>query len=297
MRFAICNELLESWPLDQACRFFAETGYEALEIAPFTLAADVRELTPDRRRDIKRLIRGYGLGVTGLHWLLARTQGMHVCSADPEVVGRTLDYLRELTRLCADLDGRVLVFGSPQQRSTPPGMTREEARARAVEMFQAWAVTAERLGVTICLEALPADETDQMTTTAEVVEIVTTIDSPAVRMVLDVKSMCAESRPIPELIELAAPYLAYVQANDANRGGPGFGDTDFVPVFRALARVGYDGDVSVEAFDYRPDPVTVATRSLQYLRAAAREAGVVAGVVPPPGRPTSAAPQAADRWE
>ncbi len=87
-------------------------------------------------------------------------------------------------------------------------------------------------------------------------------------MVLDVKSMSAEGTPVPDLIALAAPYLAYFQANDANRRGPGLGGTAFVPIIRALARAGYDGDVSVEALDRGPDPETVARTGYACLRAA-----------------------------
>jgi len=48
---------------------------------------------------------------------------------------------------------------------------------------------------------------------------------------------------------------------------PGFGDTDFVPIFAALKDVGYDRYVSIEVFDYKPDPQTIATRGLEYLKA------------------------------
>jgi hypothetical protein len=107
-----------------------------------------------------------------------------------------------------------------------------------------------------------AEETDQINTTAEAIAMVRAIDSPSVRIVLDVKSMSAEETPVPDLIALAAPYLADFQANDANRRGPGLGGTAFVPIVRALARAGYDGDVSVEALDRAPDPETVARTGL-----------------------------------
>ena len=59
---------------------------------------------------------------------------------------------------------------------------------------------------------------------------------------------------------------ARIHANDANKRGPGFGDTDFVPIFRALKDVNYRGWVSVEVFDYTPDPETIAVKSLEHMR-------------------------------
>jgi D-psicose/D-tagatose/L-ribulose 3-epimerase len=266
MLFAICNEIFEDRSLDDGLTAIADAGYQGVELAPFTLGAPPAELSARRREAIRSSAEDRGLVVTGMHWLLARTEGMHVSSAEPATIARTRQRLAELSRLCADLGGRVLVFGSPGQRSTPPGMPVAEARERAIETFRTWASVAEAHGVTICLEALPPDETDFMTTTAEVLDIVRAVDSPTVRLVLDVKSMSSEGRDIPSLIRSASAELAYVQANDANRGGPGFGNTDFVPILTALSEVGYDGVVSVEAFDVSSGPDDVAVRSLEYLR-------------------------------
>ncbi len=79
-----------------------------------------------------------------------------------------------------------------------------------------------------------------------------------------------EVAPMPNLIRLAAPYLAHFHANDANLRGPGFGSTDFVPIFRALSEVGYRGYVSVEVFDFKPGPAVIARDSLRYMREAER---------------------------
>jgi sugar phosphate isomerase/epimerase len=49
--------------------------------------------------------------------------------------------------------------------------------------------------------------------------------------------------------------------------GPGFGDVDFKPILRTLKEVGYNGYVSVEVFDFKPDPETIARESLRYLKA------------------------------
>ncbi|MBI3468223.1 MAG: sugar phosphate isomerase/epimerase, partial [Planctomycetes bacterium] len=50
-----------------------------------------------------------------------------------------------------------------------------------------------------------------------------------------------------------------------------FGETDFIPIFQALRDADYDRWVSVEVFDYKPDPETIAKRSVEYMRECMRK--------------------------
>jgi sugar phosphate isomerase/epimerase len=266
MRFAICNELFAGWDHRRVCEFVARTGYQGLEIAPFTLADDPARLPAAARREVRAIAEDRGLAITGLHWLLMKPDGLHLTSDDAAVRQRTVDHLRGLVDLCADLGGAVMVLGSPNQRSLPPGTARTAGRQRARDALLACAPTARARGVTICLEALPMSQTNLWNTNAEVRAMVDEVGDPAVAMVLDVKSMCAEAMPVPDNIRACRGRFVYVQANDSNLQGPGFGDVDFVPILRALREVGYDGWISVEVFDFTPGPEALATKSLDYLR-------------------------------
>src|SRR5436305_901657 len=112
MRYAICNETFEGWEHARVCQVVAELGYTGLEIAPFTLAPRITDVSSTQRQAIRRDAEAAGLKILGLHWLLARTEGLHLTSADATVRARTGDYLIDLARACHDLGGDVLVFGS-----------------------------------------------------------------------------------------------------------------------------------------------------------------------------------------
>ena len=115
MKFAICNETFRDWPLEKAFDFAADCGYSGMEIAPFTLAEQANQISTGQRAEIGRLAERAGLEIVGLHWLLAKTEGLHLTSPDAEVRRKTADYLADLARLCFDLGGRVISdAGAPE---------------------------------------------------------------------------------------------------------------------------------------------------------------------------------------
>ena len=125
MKYAICNETFQDWPFEKAFGFARECGYTGVEIAPFTLAASAYDVDKAQRETVRQQIKDAGLECVGLHWLLAKTEGFYLTTPDEEVRERTGDYLAELARLCRDLDGDIMVLGSPQQRNLLDGVSHE----------------------------------------------------------------------------------------------------------------------------------------------------------------------------
>jgi len=268
MKFAICNEIFQGWEIGDAMRFAADAGYHGIELAPFTLARTVTEISAPQRGRIRESAERAGLEICGLHWLLAKTEGFHLTHSDPAVRERTAQYLCELANCCADLGGKVLVLGSPQQRNVAADVSMEQARAWAAETLAPGLKTAEDRHVLWCIEPLAPGETNFLNTAAEAIEFARQLNSPAARIILDVKAMAAERTPITDVIRASWPHFAHFHANDPNRKGPGFGAMDFRPIVGALKSVGYDGFVSVEVFNFEEGAATIATQSLLCLRAA-----------------------------
>lgn len=266
MKYAICNELYVDWPFDVAFAHAAGLGYTGVEIAPFTIATNVFEMTADRRHQVRKTAEANGLEVVGLHWLLAKTDGLHLTSNDADVRKRTAEYVCELARLCRDLGGKVMVFGSPPQRNLKDGVTEQQGFDYAVEVFKSSARTLEECGVMLALEPLGPEEGNFMLTAESAIAIAKAVESPNVKLHLDVKAMSTESQSIPDIIRSSKDWLVHFHANDPNRRGPGMGDVDFVPIFAALDEIEYDGWVSVEVFDYEPGVDALAGESIRYMQ-------------------------------
>ena len=266
MNFAICNETFGDWPFDRAFEFARQCGYTGIEIAPFTINADARQISQARRTEVRRQAEAAGLEVVGLHWLLAKTEGCHLTSPDDEVRRRTADYLAELARLCSDLGGSVLVFGSPQQRNRAAGVDTPTALNYAAEVLGSVMPTLEKTETVLAVEPLGPAEGNFLNTAAEAARLITMVDSPHCRLHLDTKAMSSEDAPMSEIIRQNSSLLEHFHANDPNLLGPGFGELDFVPILEALRGVDYQGWISVEVFDYTPGPERLARQSIEYLK-------------------------------
>jgi sugar phosphate isomerase/epimerase len=266
MQFAICNEIFQGWKIEDAISFAAKSGYDAIEIAPFTLAKYVTEIPAAERQRIRDMAKRAGIEVSGIHWVLVQAEGMYVTHPDSAIRQRTAKYFCDLVDFCADLGGKIIVVGSPKQRNLMEGISHEQGWDWATGVFRDAVMRAEERRITICFEPLAPSETNFINTAAEAIRFVKQLNTPHFRIILDVKAMSSESKPVPQIIAESAPYFAYFHANDKNLKGPGFGDVDFRPIAAALKEVKYDGVVSVEVFNFDEGPEVIATKSIDYLR-------------------------------
>ncbi len=271
MRFALCNEVLAPMGFAQQCAFAASLGYTGLEVAPFTLGEDALAIGAAARAALRREAADEGVAISGLHWLLAKPEGLSITSGDDAVRRRTLERLHGLIDLCAELGGEVMVHGSPAQRRLPHGEDSGPARQRAIDALAQAAEHAQRAGIVYCVEALAPPEANFINSLDEAVEIVRMIDNPALRTMLDCCAAGrAETSTPAELIERWLPggEIAHVQLNDPNGRGPGQGKLPMRPVLAALHRLHYRGWLAVEPFEYVPDGPGCAARAIGYLRGA-----------------------------
>ncbi|HYP14680.1 MAG TPA: sugar phosphate isomerase/epimerase family protein, partial [Bryobacteraceae bacterium] len=225
------------------------------------------DLTNAQRREYRRIIEDEGLTFVGLHWLMVSPKGLHVTTSDTALRERSWNHIRNLINLCADLGpSGVLVFGSPQQRGAINGMTREEATRNYVEGLIAVAPLAEGRGVTLLIEALPLGQCDVVQSLDEAASLVRDIGSPAVQTMFDTHNAVDEIEAHAELLERHFDIIRHVHVNEMDGRHPGAGDYDFKPVLSTLKKNGYNGWVSLEAFDFTPGAETIASESIRYMK-------------------------------
>src|SRR5258707_1565465 len=129
MQFAICNEIFKGWKLEDSMAYAAKAGYNAIEIAPFTIANYVTDISAADRQQIRDTAARSNLAISGIHWVLVQAQGMYLNHPDKAVRERTAKYFCELVNFCADLGGKIIVVGSPKQRNVMEGLPERGGRS------------------------------------------------------------------------------------------------------------------------------------------------------------------------
>ena len=267
MKFAICNEIFKEWnDIERTIAYVKEVGYDGIEIAPFTLAQYVTDISPATADKIAKKAEEVGLDVVGLHWVFVGPDGVYLNHPDAQIRERTCQYLKDLAQFCADIGGKVMIFGSPKQRNVMDGVSYDEAFGYAVGTFQGALPICADLGITICMEPLTHLETNFCASAEETMKLVKAVNHPNFKLMLDTKAMTFEEESRADLIRKYASHLCHYHANDENLNGPGWGDVDFAPIFQALKDIDFDGYVSVEVFEFEPGPEAIAKKSLEYMK-------------------------------
>lgn len=266
MKLALCNEVLRHLSFEQQCTRAAALGCDGLEIAPFTLPPDFSDAAGQA---LRTTAAAHGLQIASLHWLMVAPPGLSIATADADLHQRSVAHLAQLVRFAAACGAQVLVHGSPQQRTPAPGQSHADALARCTAAWSELAGHAEEAGLVYCIEPLAPFETSVINTVAQAAAVVDTIDSPALKTMLDLSAAShAETDDAATLLQrwLPSGHIAHVQLNDHNRRGPGQGQTPVRPALQVLQAVGYTGWLAIEPFEYVPDADSCAAFSVGHVR-------------------------------
>ena len=195
MKFAICNEIFGNWKLEDAFAFAKKSGYDAIEIAPFTIAENVNSISSAERQRIRNLATSTGLEIAGIHWVLVKPEGLSYQSPRLGIAGPHRAIFCRSHRLLRGIwVGRSWWLARQNSVMSCLKYLWSGPADWAADTFRPAVARAEKRGVTICFEPLAPAETNFINTASAAIEFVQRIPSPAFQIILDVKAMCAETK-------------------------------------------------------------------------------------------------------
>lgn len=216
-------------------------GYDAVEIP-------VEEPTLINVRDVKQ-----ALSDNGLEAVICGAFGTSrdLTNDDISYHKTSFDYLDQCFEIAAGLDAKFVAgpmySAVGKARLVSPEQKKVEW-SRAVINLRIVCLTARKFGLAIALETLNRFETDLINTCEELMKLITDINEPEAKVLLDGFHMNIEE-PNPEAaIKLAGDKLIHFQVSENYRGTPGTGTTPWDAYKRGLEAINYKGVVSIESF-------------------------------------------------
>ena len=129
----------------------------------------------------------------------------------------------------------------------------DQEYAWSAEVLHAAGEYAAQADIVLALEALNRFECYLCNTMDQLSGLVSRVAHPNVRDMYDTHHANIEEKKNTEAINTIAPVLAHVHISENDRGTPGDGHVHWDETFSALAKIKYEGWLTIEAFS-RNDP-------------------------------------------
>ncbi len=228
-----------------------QTGFDGVEIPLF-------EGDAAHYKTLAREIKNNGLGCTTVTCVGPEANPI---SPDAKVRQAALDRHKWAIEMTAILGGESLCgpYHSPLAVFSGAGPTADE-KLRAADVLRQSAEVAEQHNVVLCIEYLNRFECYFLTTAADAKALVQKVGHPHFRMMYDTFHANIEEKAIGPTIESIAGSFIHVHISENDRGTPGTGQVNWDATFEALAEVGYDGWMVIEAFGRALPDLAAATR-------------------------------------
>ena len=208
--------------------------------------------------EIRKGLEANGLECTVCSVLLP---GLSLISDDGEVRRKTRSHMQDVVKAAADAGATVVAGPLYSPVGYLPGRRRTADEWKwAVEGHQSLGDTLARHGVTVAIEPLNRFETFFLNTAADAAKLSKEINHPNVGVLFDTFHANIEEKNIGDGYRTVGRHLKHVHTCENDRGIPGSGHVGWKSVFQALADVGYDGWLTIEAFGTALPALAAATK-------------------------------------
>ena len=255
---------LPSYPLPEVIRRLGRIGYQGIEIGCASPHAWPDYMTPERRRETKKLLDENNLAASSLLPAPGGGPGANPASPIPEERQWIKQHYKDVVDLAADLGAeRVLYIAGWQIFGTP----HTDAWNWSLETLVEVAQHAQTQGITLCIEPTSADS-NLVDTADHALQMMAQTEQSNVKVMFDTFHALYRDEDPSDYVYKMGSHLAHIHMSDHDRLAPGSGGTDFRPVMEALIATGYDGFITMEiGFTSRSvHPDSIARQALEHLR-------------------------------
>jgi sugar phosphate isomerase/epimerase len=265
MKLAVSNI---AWPEEASSEIadmLREHGVTGIEVAPTKLLGTPATASDEQIDACRAVWQDRGLPIVAAQALLFG-QGNLLLFADEPTRHQTLDYLRAIVRTAGRLGAGPLVFGSPKNRRRGE-VPLDVAWPIAIDFFRQLGESATAAGSVVVLEANPTEYgADFLTSAVDALQLTREIDHPGIGLHLDTACMQMAGDDPQRLIEQAEPWLRHFHVSEPNLAPVGSAPFPHASFARSLAKLPYDGWISIEMRTPEPFSVDAIRQSVDFVR-------------------------------
>jgi len=230
-------------PLEKGLERISKYHYDGVEI--------VGELTKVNMPKLKELLKSFNLEVSSIGGVFP--QGRYLVSSNEKAREAAVEDFRSVVDMASFLGNPVVVvYPSPVGKVYPDNLEKEWGWA--VENIRKVGKYAADKGIRLAIEPWNRYETYFLNTLRQALDLMKDVGLDNVGVWGDTFHMNIEERSISAAVEEAKEDLMHLHVADSNRAAPGQGHIDFVPIVKALKKIGYDKYMCFELIPAAADP-------------------------------------------
>ena len=170
---------------EEFLEFLNKNNCDGIEIAPSIIWDEPIKISISEIQNFNKLIEKYNLDFVGFHSLLFTNPSLE-CFKDQDIRIKTINYIKDLIDKCADLNGKKLVYGSPNSRKIG-SKNYSDCVKQIIEDFNNIAEYAKEKNQIFCVEPLDKKTTEFITSFEEGGNIVRKVNHNSCKLHLDTK--------------------------------------------------------------------------------------------------------------
>ena len=255
----------------EAVEIAKNAGFKHIEIPLMTWKINPETVAKNDIAEIRNILRSAGVEASSIGGIWPEKYLMITHSTAEWI--RNVNYVKKVFELSEALKINRINLGGPKGRSVPIKTPYYKGLEMFVKFWKEACEYAERARVIVGMEHIVRSHTNVGNTTKQLMDLVQAVNSPSFQINAQIHHMAYEEHDLESAIIASGEMIKLVHIADI--GGynpiidpvefliPGRGKLNFISVFRAFKKIGYDGEICMEP---SPSKVKVSEDYVSELR-------------------------------
>ncbi|MFA7184296.1 MAG: TIM barrel protein [Victivallales bacterium] len=252
-----------NYKLEYAIERLASWGYQAVELWGGRPHAYAYDLDRDHIRSIKKALNANKMTVSAFIPAQFRYP-VSLCIDDMTIRQSSIEYIKKSIDASSDMEIGIVTV-CPGHSVYPQSF--DSAWNHLKNSLDELTIYAAGKGITLALEPAHPMETDLIQTSDDALRILKELNQDNLKILLDIGHLNVNKEPFCDAVRKLKDYLVLIHLDD-NHGIfdehliPGYGNINYMPIFKEFANINYDNCVTLElGYNYTTAPDEAAYES------------------------------------